>query len=335
MAWWGVEGMPIVGRVFQGPDVVVTHTSAKKIFFFRFFGGYGILSVYAAGDDPAGRRESIKTEVDMEIHKFNPYDIMVPEVRVTSRFDEDTLAQFKQSIGADPAAVYIICAMIDGKPVLVDGLHRLTEALHAHWPTIDAVLIQGDMIDVLTLNLKLDHLRGKHPPSEMVKVIEALTTEYGLDSEKIAAKTGLSRDYIEKIQSITRLTPLIRAALDEDKIKIGHAYALTRISDPVIQETVFYQQQIYHWGVKEIELYIVDLLNIKPAPGAAPGAPPAPVKIKCAYCGEEHDPRDGQIANPNTCQVCAGILFAATAQARREAAAEAESQHAGGQAIKS
>ncbi len=327
--------MPIVGRFFQGKDVVVTPPSAKKIFFFRIFRGYGILVNDGGAGDPVPGRQFKVTEADVRIEKFNPFDIMVPEVRVTSRFDEDTLSEFKRSIGADPNAVYIVCAMIDGKPVLVDGLHRLTEALHSHWPTIDVALVDGDMIDVLTLNLKLDHLRGKHPPSEMVKVIDALTSEYGLDSEKIAKKTGLSREYIEKLQSIAKVTPLIRAALDEDKIKVGHAYALTKLTDPVVQETVFYQQQLYHWGVKELELYIVDLLGIKPPPPTGAGEPPVVVKIKCAYCGEEHDPRDGKIANPNTCQSCAGILYGSMAAARAELAAAARAHEAATGQVKS
>lgn len=257
----------------------------------------------------------------MQLQKFNPRDIMVPEVRVTSRFDPETWEQFKLSMGADPGAVFIICIMVDNKPTLVDGMHRLEEALTNNWPTIDVALVPGDMIDVLTLNLKLDHLRGKHPVTEMVQVIGALTKEYGLDSEKIAEKTGLSRDYIEKLQSISQLTPLILAALDAERIKVGHAYELTRIKDPVTQETVFYQQQTYQWNIKELSTYITDLLHYTP-PGPPGSAPTKPViKIKCAYCGDEHVAGDGQVANPNTCQSCAGILFAAHAQARAEAAA--------------
>jgi ParB-like chromosome segregation protein Spo0J len=220
--------------------------------------------------------------------------------------------------------------MIDGQPVLVDGLHRLEEALRLKMATIDVLLIDGDMVDVLTRNLKLDHLRGKHPASEMLAVIEALSKEYGLDSEKIADKTGLTRDYVEKLQAIAQLTPLIRAALDDERIKVSHAYELTRLRDPVQQETVFHQQQMYHWTVKELATYITDLSNVQPPPPPGPTEPPAPILVKCAYCGDEYDPRSGKIANPNTCQTCAGILFAARAQARVEAEAEVRQRGAAG-----
>jgi len=265
----------------------------------------------------------------MKLKKFKPEEIMVPEVRVTARFDEETYAQFKRSIAEAGQVAPIICVLVNGQPVLVDGLHRLKEALTNKQPLIDVVIMEGDMVDVLTRNIYLDHLRGKTPPSEMVTVIEALTKEYGLDSEKIAERTGLSRDYIEKLQAISQLTPLIRAALDDERIRVGHAYALTRIKDPVTQETVFFQQQMYHWNIKELEVYITDLLNFKPPEAKGPAEPVPPIMVKCAYCGEEHDPRSGDIANPNTCKNCAGILFRAMAQARAEEAEAARQQQAG------
>ncbi len=260
----------------------------------------------------------------MKLRKVDPNDIKVPEVRVTARMDEDTQRQFEESVKTIGIDEPIKCYEVDGELILSDGLHRLQEALANKMKTIEVYVRPGSMEDVLCNNLQSGHLRGKHPVSEMVKSIEVLWKEYGFDSDKIVAKTGLTRDYVEDLMLISELTPLCRAALDEGLIKVGHARALTRIKDPVAQEMYLQQSQIYRWTVKQLDSYIDEYLKALEPQAAAeqPQQAREPVKVKCAYCGAEGLP--GEIANPNTCQECSGIMLASMVQARREAAAEAE-----------
>ena len=254
----------------------------------------------------------------MRLRKVKPSEIMVPEVRVTARFDDDTLIQFKKSIADAGQVAPIICSLIDGQFVLVDGLHRLNEALANKRESIDVAVIEGDMVDVLCKNIYLDHLRGKTPVSEMVNVIETLWKEYQLDSEKIAEKTGMSRDYIEKLLLISQLTPLVRAALDEERIKIGHAFALTKIKDPAKQEAAFWIISQNNMGVGEATKWVNDMLKIVEEQAASPSQPTErpPAKIRCAYCGGEFGPFE--IGNPNTCRMCGFTMHQALAQARIE-----------------
>ncbi len=142
----------------------------------------------------------------MKLRRVDPKTIKVPEVRVTAQFDEETLAMFRSSVREMGIQAPIICCQVEEELVLVDGLHRLTEAINNNLPRIDVAVTEGGMVDVLTKNLFLDHMRGKTPASEMVKVIGALWKEYNLDSEAIAAKTGMTRDYVEKLQLISELT---------------------------------------------------------------------------------------------------------------------------------
>lgn len=258
----------------------------------------------------------------MKHRQVKPDDIKIPETRVTARFDEETWEQFKSSIKEVGAIAPVICCEVEGQLVLVDGLHRLVEAKKAGLPSVGIVIIPGDMVDVLTKNIFLDHLRGKTPISEMVQVIEVLSKEYGLDSEKIAEKTGMTRDYVEKLQGISELTPFCREALDEGKIGVGHAEALTRIKDPVRQETILSQLELYHWSVKDLDKYITSVLAIVEAAEAAPHGPEerAPVKVKCFYCRQECDP--SELASVLTCRECSGIMIASMVEARRELAAQ-------------
>lgn len=254
----------------------------------------------------------------MKLRRVNPDQIQVPEVRVTARFDDETWEQFQSSIKEMGAVAPIICCLVDEQLVLVDGLHRLVEAQKSGAGNIDVAVIPGDMVDVLTKNIFLDHLRGKTPVSEMVNVIEALWKEYNLDSEQIAAKTGMTRDYVEKLQLISQLTPACREALDQGKISVGQAAALTKIKDPVRQEMVLGQLQLYHWTVKELQNYIGDVLLLVTykEEKEAEEVIKQPIRVKCSYCGQEYDP--AEVATPITCKYCSGIMFASIAQARAE-----------------
>lgn len=254
----------------------------------------------------------------MRHRKLRIDKIKEPEVRVTARFDQETYEQFQSSIWDTGIVAPVICCEVEGQFVLVDGKHRLIEAKNSGQEVVDVVIIPGDMVDVLTKNIFLDHLRGKTPISEMVSVIEVLWKEYGLDSEKIAEKTGMTRDYVEKLQKISELTPFCREALDDGRIGVGHAEALAKVKDPVRQETILGQQELYHWSVKELSRYIDDVLAIvtekeeaHPEEKERP-----PVKLKCFYCREDKDP--SEVASPITCRDCSAMMIASMAEARRQ-----------------
>jgi len=265
----------------------------------------------------------------LKLKHVNPSKIKIPEVRVKGMFDEETKKLLADSMAGAGQISPIVCVEIEGELVLVDGENRLETARRANWPTIDVAVLEGDMTDVLTRNLFLDHIRGKHTPGQMLKVITELWKKYNLDSEQIAAKTGLKRDYLEQFQLLETLTPLVRQALEEDIIKLGHAVALAKIKDPVQQEVVFQQTMLYHWPVKELEAFVRQVQETVPAPvqNQAPAEPGIPVTLKCFYCGGDFDV--SEVRNPNTCSECATVLIQSIARARAEIQAEKESKKNG------
>lgn len=180
--------------------------------------------------------------------------------------------------------------------VLVDGAHRLEEAIAGGFPSIDAAVFEGDMVDVLTKNLFLDHMRGKTPVSEMVKLIGALYTEYGLDPDKIKEKTGLSRDYIERLIKISTASPSVQQALDEEVIRVGHAFELARLPYAVQQEEIIAKHQVWRFSVKELHeqvnlvLHAMEEVANQPPPGPSAATRPPPV-YRCEGCKDEVPPR--------------------------------------------
>jgi len=232
----------------------------------------------------------------VKLRRLKPSEIKVPELRVKARFDAEIWQQFQNSIKEAGIVSPVIVCQIGEDLVLVDGEHRLQEAISLGLPTVDAVAFEGDMVDVLTKNLFLDHTRGKTPVSEMVKVIGALYTEYNLDPDQIREKTGLTRDYIEKLVRISQASPSVQQALDEGVIGVGHAFELCRLPYAVQQDEIIAKHQVWRFSVKELHEQIDQVLaaikELATEPPVTPGTGPrqAPV-YHCEGCKDEVEPR--------------------------------------------
>jgi len=232
----------------------------------------------------------------MKLRRVNPHDIKVPEVRVKAQFDEELYKQFQDSIKAVGQVTPIICFEVGEELVLCDGEHRLQEAINNGEKEIHAVVIPGDMTDVLTRNIFLDHLRGKTPVTQMVRVIKALYDDYGLDTDKIAEKTFKNRDYVEKLLQIGSASPSVQQALDQGVIGVGHAFEISRLPYAVQQEEIIAKQQVYRFPVKDIKDLVDNTLRemkliAEEGPPATVTEPRPIAKYHCEGCKEEVEPR--------------------------------------------
>jgi ParB-like chromosome segregation protein Spo0J len=236
----------------------------------------------------------------------------VPEVRVTARFDEETRKLLRDSIKEVGIIAPVLVQEINNELVLVDGLHRLEDSIAAGDHPIDVAVLDGDMADLLCRNLFLDHARGKTPVSDMVKVIKALYQDYQLDPDKIKEKTGLTRDYIEKLIKISTASPVVQEALDQGIIGVGHAFELSRLPYAIQQEELIAKQQVYRFKVSDLHEFVDKVLaeteTLKTAPPAeAPGAKrPAPV-YHCEGCKDEVEPR--YLRPVMLCPTCFGNVW--------------------------
>lgn len=232
----------------------------------------------------------------MKLRRVDPKSIRVPEVRVSARFDPELYQQFQESIRAIGQITPPICYEVEGELVLCDGLHRLEEAIAGAETSVAVAVIPGDMVDVLTKNLMLDHLRGKHAVADMVKVIGALETDFGLDSDKIKERTGLGRDYIERLIKISQASPTVLQALDDGIIGVGHAFEVARLPHAIQQDEVVAKLAVFKFTVaqlhEQVDMVLGEMDKMKHAP------PPAgdreerpPPRYICEGCKGEVDPR--------------------------------------------
>ncbi|KKN37938.1 hypothetical protein LCGC14_0758250, partial [marine sediment metagenome] len=246
--------------------------------------------------------------------KADPQSIEVPIVRVTAQFEEELYAEFKASIKVTGQITPIICCEVEEKLVLVDGLHRLQEAKNNGDKKIDVVIIPGDMVDVLTKNIFLDHLRGKPPVTQMVNVIKTLYFDHGLDPDKIKEKTGLSRDYIERLIKISEASPSVQEALDQGVIGVGIAFQLSRLDNPIIQDEIIAKHKVWRFNIKDltqlVDNTLAELGKLKdPPPRAAANEDRPPTVYRCEGCHDDTEPRN--LRAVMLCPTCFGVTYRA------------------------
>lgn len=232
----------------------------------------------------------------MKLRKVKPSTIKVPPVRVTAKFDELTRKILTSSIQEVGIIAPVLVQEIEGELWLVDGLHRIEDSIAAGDKPIDVAVLEGDMADLLCRNMFVDHARGKTPVSDMVKVIKLLNTEYNLGPDEIREKTGLTRDYIEKLLKIAGASLAVQEAIDQGIIGVGHAFELSRLPYAIQQEEVIAKHQVWRFSVKDLKdqvdavLREIDIIKTTPPP-AAPGEPRPPPVYHCEGCREQAEPR--------------------------------------------
>jgi len=199
----------------------------------------------------------------VRLRSVNPAEVQVPSIRVTSFMDSETLAEFKNTIRAMGVVEPPICVEVEGKLVLVDGLHRLQEAQEQGLDRIQVAVLPGTMQDVLLLNLVTSFTRGRPRARELVEVIGKLYDEFDMTIEDLRKKTGLSQEYVERLITIYRAGDELLDALDEGRIGTGAAYEIARIPDPEVRSLVLHQQITYGWSVADLRRHIKAVLAAK------------------------------------------------------------------------
>jgi ParB-like chromosome segregation protein Spo0J len=245
----------------------------------------------------------------MKLKKIDPKLVKIPHVRVTAVYDEELQKLLHESLAAMGQVQPIVVVLSGEEYILVDGLHRLGEALTAGATQIDAVLYEGDAQDALLKNLVLNRVRGKTRASEMVGVIASLFNDYNLFIEDIEAKTGLKRDYIEKLLKISLASPSVQEALDREIIGVGHAFEISRLPSMLAQDEVMAKYQVWRWTVKELHdqvEQVLALISTAPLPQVEV-KPSEPAKYKCEVCKTEAPLR--YLRAVLLCPECFGLVW--------------------------
>ena len=233
----------------------------------------------------------------------------VPEVRVTAVYDEETQRLLRETIAAMGILQPIIVVLNGEKYDIVDGLHRWQEAKAQGHETIQAVVYEGGPQDALLMNLVLNKTRGKTKASEMVRAMKSLYEAFGLDVDKVAAKTGFKRDYIERLLRISAAAPSVQDALDREVISVGHAYEIARLGTYAAQDEIIAKYAIWKWPIKDLHDQIEQVLAYVEQAKQPPLPLPPPEKpvYHCEGCKTQADLN--QLRPVLLCPPCYGVVW--------------------------
>jgi len=215
--------------------------------------------------------------------------VEVPTDRVTAYYDEEKLSLLKESLKTAGTIQPPVVVKTEGGFIVVDGLHRIQEARERGESVMDMVIYEGSPADAMVMNLVLNNLRGKTKASEMAKVIGKLFDEEDMPIEDMVKRTGYPRDYIERLIKVSRASPTVVEALDQETIGVGQAYEISRLPTVEIQEEFVATAQVYGTTIKalkeQVDAILDEVEKIKRQPPQQQEAKERqPLLVNCAVC---------------------------------------------------
>ncbi len=246
---------------------------------------------------------------ELEIQYVSPGELLIPEDRITADMDEETYEMFRASVKKRGVLEPIVCQKVDGRLIVVDGMHRAIEAVNAGLPTVPIFVKEGTEKDVLLDNLLTNKLKGKTPTTHVIHVLRTLKQEHDVDMDQLQELTGFSEAYAKKILAIAEGLQEVIEALDDGRISVEVAYNLGRFADPYVTLRVLNQIIQYNWKTKraleQISLVIAELA--KPEEEQRPIEEIAPSLPECHFCHGEFQPERGTYAG--MCPTCYGAIL--------------------------
>ncbi len=209
----------------------------------------------------------------MKLKQVNPKDIQVPELRVTSVWDSEALQEFQASLKALGILDPVVCVQTPEGLVLVDGLHRLQEAIAQHLPHVPVAVMDGEMRDVLLQNLVLNNLRGQTRPTELAMVLLHLYEEVKLGVADISNCTGFTEERISNLIWLARAHPELRAGVDDGWLALGAAYEISRLPTQDLQFQAIPLVHQHRLKLPQVRQLCSDITQITEERGANPPPP--------------------------------------------------------------
>jgi ParB family chromosome partitioning protein len=258
----------------------------------------------------------------VKVTHMDPKLLEIPDVRVTSQFADDLIDMFKEDIKKDGINTPLLIAHTDGKYLVIDGMHRLQEALLNGFKTVPCIVKEMTEADSLLRNLVTNRLRGKTPASEEAKVVRHLYDKLGISIEDICKRTGMRKERLEMLINIGSASTSVIEALDEGKITVCHAYELARLPETGMQIKLLHQLFITKMTCADIRDVINEIIKftsakVKQEQNREVLLPPPIPTAKCGLCEEMYPPKD--CVSPIICKYCWGRMIATVDDLRRDA----------------
>ena len=163
-------------------------------------------------------------EIPLSEIRSNPY-------QPRKEFDEEALQEFAESIKEHGVIQPIIVKKSIKGYELIAGERRTRASKLAGKETIPAIVREFNDQEMMEIALIENIQRENLNPIEEAEAFEQIIKTSQITQDEAAKKFGKSRSYITNILGLLRLPEKTRKYVTENKITMGHARALSKLSD--------------------------------------------------------------------------------------------------------
>lgn len=163
-------------------------------------------------------------EVPLSEIRSNPY-------QPRQSFDETTLQELADSIKEYGIVQPIIVKKSIKGYELIAGERRTKAAEIAGLETIPAIIKEFDDNEMMEIALIENIQREDLNPIDEAKAYENIIKLSNITQEEFAKKFGKSRSYVTNMLGLLKLPNATKKLVEKNKISMGHARALSKISD--------------------------------------------------------------------------------------------------------
>lgn len=177
-------------------------------------------------------KDIIDNTKDNEIKEINLDDIRRNPYQPRKTFDENALKELASSIKEHGVVQPVIVKKSVKGYELIAGERRTRAARMAGLETIPAIIRDFTDQEMMEIALIENIQRENLNPIEEAQAFKNIINETNMTQEQIATKFGKSRSYVTNLLGLLNLPNSVQKEVEEKKISLSHARALSKITDP-------------------------------------------------------------------------------------------------------
>jgi len=195
-------------------------------------------------------------EREKKLMRIPVKDILVPEVRATSKFDEEAEAWFKATVEKYGVIQPIVVRRLpDGKFELIGGKSRLDAQIERGATEVDAIVIDASAQDALMMHIAENLARGKNDPIQISQVLNK-ASELGVSDEELAKITGHTVEWVRFYKKLVDLPDVYKKALQEGELTVTHLREALRLPTPEEVDYALTQTLRLGWSASVLHQYV-------------------------------------------------------------------------------
>lgn len=175
-------------------------------------------------NDYAGDNKEEVIDLDINNIKPNPY-------QPRYIFDEQKIEELAASIKENGVIQPIIVKKMNGYYAIISGERRYRASIKAGLKSIPAIVRMYEKSKMIELALIENLQREDLTPVEEARAYEQIMRELNYTHAELAKRVGKSRSYVTNMLGILNLPEEVLDLVDAKKLSMGHARALSKLSD--------------------------------------------------------------------------------------------------------